>query len=971
MGRVSRRTFLKATGAAVVGLGLTRLAPLPSFRRALSTAARTYASFEDVYRQKWTWDRVTWGTHLVDCYPGSCSWRVYTKDNVVFREEQGAQYPQIEERVPDMNPRGCQKGGCFSEVMYGAERIVYPMRRVGARGEGRWERISWDEALTQVADGILDAIEEQGPESVIFEFGSGEGGTVHGAVPGWRLMRLIGATVMDNNALTSDFNVGIYETFGKFHFVSSIDDWYHADLLLLWHMNPLYTRIPSAHYIMEARYNGARVVSIAPDYNASTIHADLYVPVEPGSDAALALAVCKMVIDRGAVNEAFVKEQTDLPLLVRSDTGRFLRQTDVEGEGREDQLYLWDAAADRLAKAPRKTLRLGKLDPALEGAYRVTLYDGTEVEVRPAFALLRELLEDYTPERAARITGASARVIERLGAIVIEAKRIHILQGFNTPKYYHGDLMERAMALVLALTGNFGRQGTGLRGWNSSQLVMANNLKSKPGFEGFMELAQKQLEIEHDVRKRDPDLTPEMLAIEVEREEAKRSALAPTTMGAMTVPPHFFWYWHGGYREVWNRRDWSDTGMKRSFDEYFREAVDKGWWEGVVQPKPDQEPRVFIGACGNTLRRTRGGGKLLLEHAWPKFRLVVTIDYRMSSTGRQSDIFLPAAAYYEKTDFRFPTAHLNFLVFTDKAVDPPGEAKPEWEIFYLLAQKLEQRARERGLDRYRDRHQPPREFRFDGLLHRYSMGGKVGPHDEDKLAEDLIYDTVRAGALPERTSLQTIRKKGILRFTHVGIDAVGMNMATDIKKNKTINPLTWHVDKKLPYPTYARRIQFYIDHEWFLEAGEQLPVHKPTPKMGGDYPFVMTSGHQRWSIHSMWVLNSVLSRTHRGHPTLFMNPQDMKAKGIEDDEEVRVYNDFDSFYVRVKRAPSCRPGQVIIYHAWEPLQFRGGKSYDFAIPGFIKWLHLAGGYGHLRYWRWNWVPQQVDRAVMVNVEKRS
>ncbi|MCL6646008.1 MAG: molybdopterin-dependent oxidoreductase [Dehalococcoidia bacterium] len=725
--------------------------------------------------------------------------------------------------------------------------------------------MSWDEALTQVADGILDAIEEQGPESIIFEFGSGEGGTVHGAIPGWRLMRLIGATVLDNNALTSDFNVGIYETFGKFHFVSSIDDWYHADLLLLWHMNPLYTRIPSAHYITEARYNGARVVSIAPDYNASTIHADLYVPVEPGSDAALALAVCKIVIDQGAVNEAFVKEQTDLPLLVRSDTGRFLRQPDVEGEGREDQLYVWDREAGRLAKAPRKTLKLGKIDPALEGAYRVRLYGGSEVEVRPAFALLRDLLEDYTPERASRITGTSPRLIERLARMVIEAKRIHILQGFNTPKYYHGDLMERAMALVLALTGNFGRQGTGMRGWNSSQLVMANNLKSKPGFEGFMELAQKQLEIEHEVKKRDPDLTPEMVAIEVEREEAKRSALAPLNMGAMTVPPHFFWYWHGGYREVWNRRDWSDTGMKRSFDEYFREAVEKGWWEGVVQPKPDQETRVFIGACGNTLRRTRGGGKLLLENAWPRFKLVVTIDYRMSSTARQSDIFLPAAAYYEKTDFRFPTAHLNFLVFTDKAVDPPGEAKPEWEIFYLLAQKLEERAKARGLDSYRDRHDPPREFRFDGLLHRYSMGGQIGPHDEDKLAEDLLYDTVRAGALPERTSLKTIRKKGILRFTHVGIDAVGMNMATDIKPDKTINPLTWHVDKKLPYPTYTRRIQFYIDHEWFLEAGEELPVHKETPKQGGDREFRLTSGHMRWSIHSMNLTNNIIKKLKHKH----------------------------------------------------------------------------------------------------------
>jgi DMSO reductase family type II enzyme molybdopterin subunit len=967
MSRVSRRTFIKGSGAAVVGLGLSRLVPLPSFERTMSAAARTYSTFEDLYRQKWTWDRVTWGTHLVDCYPGSCSWRVYTKDGVVFREEQGAQYPQIEKLVPDMNPRGCQKGCSFSEVMYGAERITYPMRRTGARGEGKWERISWDEALTDIADAMIDAVEEQGPESIIHEFGSGEGGVVHGAIPSWRLVRLLGGTILDNNALTSDFNVGMYETFGKFQFASSIDDWYHADLILLWHMNPLYTRIPSAHFITEARYNGTRVVSIAPDYNASSIHTDLYVPVEMGTDAALALAVAKLIIDEDAHDVAFVKEQTDLPLLVRTDTGRYLRQPDVEGMGREDQLYFWDTKTGALAKASRRTLDLGDVDPALDGARTVRLHDGSTASVRPVFSALREHLEQYTPERAAAITGTSPNTIRRLAKMIAAAKRVHILQGFNTPKYYHGDLMERAMALVLALTGNFGRQGTGLRGHNSSQLVMANNLKGKTGFAGFMELANNQLDIQNRAKDEDPDLTAEMLAIAVERDDARHSSLSPLNMGNMLTPPHFFWYWHAGYRDVWNNAAWADATMKRPFDAYFQEAIDRGWWDGIVQPAKDQVPRVFYGACGNTLRRTRGGGNVLLRNAWPNFRMVVTLDYRMSATARQSDIFLPAAAYYEKTDFRFPTAHLNFLVFTDKAVEPPGEAKPEWEINWLLAKKIEQRAQERHLDRYSDRR--GREFRFDGLLKRFSMDGDVGPHDGEAIAEDMIDDTVRAGALPEKTTLATLKKKGIVRFTHMGVDAVGQNQATDIKPDKTVNPLTYHVDGKVPYPSYARRIQFYIDHEWFLEAGEALPVHKPTPRMGGDYPLTMTSGHQRWSIHSMWVVNKMLSRTHRGHPTLFMNPEDMRKRGVADDEEVRVRNDFDSFLVRVKVAPSCRPGQVIIYHAWEPYQFRGGKSYDFAIPGLIKWLHLAGGYGHLNYYRWNWVPQQVDRAVPVEVEK--
>jgi DMSO reductase family type II enzyme molybdopterin subunit len=968
MSRITRRTFLKGSGALVAGLGLSRLVPLPHFDRIVSTAARTYSTFEDIYRQKWTWDKVTWGTHLVDCYPGSCSWRVYTKDGVVFREEQGAQYPVIENRVPDMNPRGCQKGCSFSEVMYGAERITYPMRRTGERGEGKWERITWDEALTKVADGIIDAVLDQGPESVLLDFGTGEGGTIHGSIPAWRLVRLLGGTVFDNNALTSDFNVGLYETFGKFQFCSSIDDWYHADLILMWHMNPLFTRIPSAHFITEARYNGAKVVSIAPDYNASTIHADLYVPVQIGTDAALALAVCKIIIDDNKYNAEFVKEQTDLPLLVRTDTGRYLRQNDVEGKGREDQLYFWDTVTGAPALAPRDTLKLGKVDPALEGTFQAKLNDGSSVEVRPAFAALRDSLKQYTPESAAELCGATPDTIRRLAGMITNAKRVHILQGFNTPKYYHGDLIERSMALVLALTGNFGRPGTGLRGHNSSQLVMANGVKGKLGFEGFMEIAANQLKIEDDAIKLDPDLTAEMLAVEVERAEVRESKLSPLPMSGLLIPPHFYWYWHAGYKEAWNNAAWSDLPKGRTFDDYFNEAIDKGWWKDVIQPAKDQTPRVFIESCGNALRRTRGGGELLLKNAWPNFNLVVTIDYRMSATARQSDVFLPAAAYYEKTDFRFPTAHLNFLVFTEKAVNPPGEAKPEWEINWLLAKKIEERARERKVaDEFKDRRD--RKFRFSGLLDRFSMGGEVGPHDDEKIAQDLIDDTVRAGAFPEKTSLDTFKKKGIVRFTHIGADAVGQNQATDVKPNKTVNPLSFHVDDKVPYPSYARRIQFYIDHEWFLEAGEQLPVHKPTPRMGGDFPLSMTSGHQRWSIHSMWVLNKTLSHTHRGQPTLYMNPADMKTRNLADDEEVKVHNDVDSFRVRVKVSPSTRPGQVVIYHAFEPFQFPGGKSYDFAIPGLIKWLHLAGGYGHLNYYRWNWVPQQVDRGVPVEVEK--
>ncbi|MBI1998485.1 MAG: molybdopterin-dependent oxidoreductase, partial [Deltaproteobacteria bacterium] len=74
-------------------------------------------------------------------------------------------------------------------------------------------------------------------------------------------------------------------------FADSADNWFHADIILVWGGNPAYTNTPNFHYIPEARYNGARVIAIAPDYNASVVHADLWVPLEIGTDAALALSM--------------------------------------------------------------------------------------------------------------------------------------------------------------------------------------------------------------------------------------------------------------------------------------------------------------------------------------------------------------------------------------------------------------------------------------------------------------------------------------------------------------------------------------------------------------------------------------------------------------------------------------------------------------------------------------------------------
>ena len=988
--KISRRTFLKGTGATVALLSLNSLGFLGGNSIANATEKIfedwKYAGWENLHREEWTWDKITYGTHLVDCYPGNCLWRVYSKDGVVFREEQAAKYPVIDPSGPDFNPRGCQKGASYSIQMYNPDRLKYPMKQVGGRGSGKWKRISWDQCLSEIAEGILDGLEAQGPESIIFENGPGNGGYIH-LVAVHRLMVALGATVLDLDSTIGDFNRGIYETFGKFMFMDSVDGWYFGKLLLIWHMNPVYTRIPSYHFISEARYNGAEIVSIAPDYNPSCMHADEYIPVEMGSDAALGLAVCQVLMNKKWVDYPFVKEQSDLPLLVRKDTGRFLSAAEVEKGAREDQFCFWDSKNNKVVKAPLETLKL-PCDPALEGVYKATLLDGKTVEVEPVFNKLKALLDsEYTPEQASEMCRTNPDTIRRLAEKCYKASGgIQVLVGWNSPKYYHGDLIERAMCLVLTLTGSLGKKGCGIRGWNESLFegAFTQIFKQKIGMINLTRQLPLMRRVWEGFKKADPTISDEMASIEQER-------VIDRNMANMTIPA-FLYYNHSDYKKAWDNKAWHCPTMKREFKEYFDEAVNSGWWDGYVKPEKDQIPTVYCWNGTNPARKNRGWEKNILGSLWNKYKTIFGFETRWTTTLLYGDYALPCAGFYEKLDTRFPTPHVPWLTLTDEAVKPIGECKNEWEICLMLAKKIEEAAKKRGKTNFVPR--TPVQEEYMTFLNQFTVRDAKGNveisnlydwqlmgasgKDFDEIMEDALQSSVMLGNLPPGTNLKYMREHGIVRFVDVSIfDPVTMNLATDIKPDEPIIPLTWHTgEKKIPYPTYNRRIQFYIDHPWFLEAKEELPVHKDNPKIGGNYPLRLTSGHQRWSIHSIWISNEQLLRTHQGRPFMFMSPEDAQKRGIEDGDLVRVFNDFASFKIHVKVTPAARPengaakpGQVIIYHAWEPFMFPEWKSYDIAIPGMIKWLDLVNNYGHLHYWRWNWCAQPIDRGIAVNVEK--
>lgn len=165
--------------------------------------------------------------HRIAASIANCTYRLYLRDGKVVHEEQSGNLPAID-GIPDMNPLGCQKGAAWMTQLDGGDRICYPMRRKGERGSGSWERISWDDALDAIADTVIDAIYEQGTQSVLVDC-EAEGGQLN-AMGRSRFMSAIDAAGPDGNAAVSDVHAGHWTTFGNLLGGSTADDLFRSGL---------------------------------------------------------------------------------------------------------------------------------------------------------------------------------------------------------------------------------------------------------------------------------------------------------------------------------------------------------------------------------------------------------------------------------------------------------------------------------------------------------------------------------------------------------------------------------------------------------------------------------------------------------------------------------------------------------------------------------------------------------------------
>ena len=315
--------------------------------------------------------------------------------------------------------RACPRGRAYLRRQYHPDRLQYPLKRAGKRGEGKFSRISWNEALDLLASEMLRVKETYGNSALFVPYGTGSYNQLNGSQTARRLMNLFGGCLGIYNSYSwGAINIATPTVYGTLITGNQRQDWLNSKYILMWGWNPAEMRdgTNSDYFVKLARRNGARVVCIDPRLSLSaTSLADEWIPIRPGTDAAMMSAMAYVMIDESLYDAEFVHTHC-----VGFDSSQMM--------------------------------------PGCEGAESYTDYILGKVDGQPK-----------TPGWAEAITSVPAQTIARIAREYATLKPSVLYQGYGMQRRAYGEQVVRAGCVLAAITGNVGVPG----GWASGLALQA------------------------------------------------------------------------------------------------------------------------------------------------------------------------------------------------------------------------------------------------------------------------------------------------------------------------------------------------------------------------------------------------------------------------------------------------------------------------------------------------------------------
>ena len=339
---------------------------------------------------------------------GRCLLLAHVRDGVITRIDADDRPDSIEQ--PQL--RACPRGRAYLRRQYHPDRLLHPLRRAGARGEGRFEQITWDEAIETVAGQLRRVRDKHGNGALYVPYGTGSYNQLNGSHTARRLLNLFGGHLGHYNDYSmAAIKAATPTVYGTRNTAGDRQDWLNARYILMWGWNPAEMRddTNSDYFVRLAQERGARILCVDPRLSLSASIADEWIPIRPGTDVAMMSAMAFVMLEEGLYDADFVR-------------------THCSG---------FDASQ----------MPAGAQDAESYSDYILGVCDGIP----------------KTPRWAEAITGVPAETIARIGREYATTKPAILYQGYGMQRRAYGEQVVRAGCVLAAITGNVGIPG----GWAS------------------------------------------------------------------------------------------------------------------------------------------------------------------------------------------------------------------------------------------------------------------------------------------------------------------------------------------------------------------------------------------------------------------------------------------------------------------------------------------------------------------------
>ena len=556
---------------------------------------------------------------------GGCILIAHVKDGKL-------QYMEGDPDGPHNRGSICEKANSAAQWMYHPDRIKYPYKRVGKRGEGKWERISWDEAMETIVEKTTYYKEKYGGEYICYAWGTGR---VNDNVPFKEFFNVcVGSPNgmgIGHICLSKTRMPAVTVMTGKMPPPAGFGvnrDFENSKCIVGWGDTIIDSRNDYMGHggtrIADAIKRGVKIISIDPVFTRLSQKAHHWLQVRPGTDIALALAWQHVIINENLYDKEFLENWTNADFLIRMDSKTLVRPSDLNESKSSDDFVVWDTITESAQVWSNEKVGYENegVKPALVGEYDVPMKDGKSVQCKTVWQLMKENLEEWTPEKASKITWIPAEKIRESAITYATCKPACIEWGVSMSQCTRSTATNLAIYQLEALTGNLDKKG-------------GNPFWLHPTFKGCG-LGERE----------GMGLT--------EEQKAKRitGGFPFSAVSELTPAPS---------------------------------AWQPGAWKAIATGEPYQ-PKMLFSCDSNPLCGHEKPDRYPYQALKEKLEFIVWLDINWTPSNQYADIILPVSTPFER-NWVYNSPEVG--VFAGQAIhEPVGESRSDFYIFKELFERM-------------------------------------------------------------------------------------------------------------------------------------------------------------------------------------------------------------------------------------------------------------------------------------------